>query len=455
MPPVQTEFHIGIDDTDSMLGGCTTYTAALLFRELESKGFKPIDFPSLIRLNPNIPWKTRGNGALSLHFSIDNARLPEAKETALSAVTRTADLSQKSTDPAVGFLTGPVTTLLREFADRALHDIISVREARQTARIAGVEVHLLKGSRGMVGALAAIGADLTGDHTFEILAYRTSENIGAPRRVSHDSIRQMDKEFRRLTFNNVDPETGRILVCPHGPDPVLLGIRGENPETVTRAIGQVCIDEKIERTMIFKSNQGTDAHLKIHRAIASIRRYQSVVINGRVQQTPRMIRGGHVVFRVEDDTSSIDCAAYRQTGSMRDVSIQLVPGDLVTVSGGVHSACGELTVNVEKLEITVLANVVQLENPNCPICGGRCESMGKEQGLRCKKCKARFPRTLQVKKLGQRKIQLGVYLPPPRAQRHLTKPLSRYGVQDHSMLKISKSHIDHMIGSSVLTSSTV
>ena len=39
------EFHIGIDDTDSDIGGCTTYTAAVLFQELFSRGFKPSDFP--------------------------------------------------------------------------------------------------------------------------------------------------------------------------------------------------------------------------------------------------------------------------------------------------------------------------------------------------------------------------------------------------------------------------
>lgn len=57
--------HIGLDDTDSPNGMCTTYLGALLYRELSRFG-EPVDLPKLIRLNPNIPYKTRGNGAVSL-----------------------------------------------------------------------------------------------------------------------------------------------------------------------------------------------------------------------------------------------------------------------------------------------------------------------------------------------------------------------------------------------------
>jgi len=163
---VQTEFHIGIDDTDSTLGGCTTYTAALLFQELVSKGFKPLDFPWLVRLNPNVPWKTRGNGALSLHFTLAEEQRQEVKKTAIATIKRTTDLNQRSTDPAIVFLEGPVPTRLSEFSARALHSILSVREARRIAEALDAETHLFKGPQGLVGALASIGANFCQDHTF-------------------------------------------------------------------------------------------------------------------------------------------------------------------------------------------------------------------------------------------------------------------------------------------------
>ena len=58
--------HIGMDDTDSVEGGCTTWLATEVIKELSD--FDLIDCPRLVRLNPNVPWKTRGNGAVSFTF---------------------------------------------------------------------------------------------------------------------------------------------------------------------------------------------------------------------------------------------------------------------------------------------------------------------------------------------------------------------------------------------------
>src|SRR2546425_11279680 len=439
-----------MDDTDSRLGGCTTYTAALLFQELVSKGLKPIDFPWLVRLNPNIPWKTRGNGALSLHFTLEEEQIQEVKQIAVGVVERATDLSQRSTDPAVVFLKGPVPSALSEFSNTALHDVLSVKEARHVGDAVGVETHVLKGSRGLVGALASIGADFSRDRTFEIIAYRTPESIGTTRRVNLDSVRRMDAMFPGLTFNSVDPETGRVLICPDGPGRVPLGIRGEDPASVAKAFSQIEIDEPIERAVIFKTNQGTDAHLSCHRRIEALKPYQSTVIAGRVSGAPRVVRGGHVIFRTGDETGSVDCAAYRATGPVRETALQLVLGDSVTVSGGIRPRpLGELTLNIEKLEVTGLVDVVRLENPSCSNCETRCESMGEGQGFRCRKCKARLPKTSRIQKLEPRKITLGVYLPPPRAHRHLTKPASRNGIHLHIPFETKNAKIDQTLESLV------
>ncbi len=447
---MQTEFHIGIDDTDSKLGGCTTYTATVLFQELVSKGFRPLDFPWLVRLNPNVPWKTRGNGALALHFLLEREQLEEVKRITLTTVKRTSDLNQRSTDPAVVFVKGPVTTPLSEFSIRALHDILSVREARQVAEAMDVETHLLKGARGLVGALASVGADLSNDHTFEIIAYRTRENRGSARRVNQDSIRLMDAMHRGSTFNNIDPETGRVLICPHGPDPVLFGIRGEDPANLVNACALVGVEEQVERIMVFKTNQGTDAHLNCSRTIRVLQPYESAVIAGTISDVPRIIRGGHTIFETSDETGSIDCAAYSKTGTMREAATHLIPGDMVIVSGGIRlRRIGELTLNVEKLEVTGLANAIRWENPLCSDCGARCESMGKGQGFRCRKCNLHFEKASKSPKSEPRAITRGIYLPPPRAHRHLTKPASRYGFYTPKPSNASGAVIDPTLGSLV------
>src|SRR5690349_25153319 len=65
--------HIGFDDTDSINGRCTTHLSFLIARMLVKKfNVEFIDFPLLIRLNPNVPLKTRGNGAVCLRIKSNN-----------------------------------------------------------------------------------------------------------------------------------------------------------------------------------------------------------------------------------------------------------------------------------------------------------------------------------------------------------------------------------------------
>jgi tRNA(Ile2)-agmatinylcytidine synthase len=422
-----TEFHIGIDDTDSEKGGCTTYTATVLFQDLIERGFKPSDFPWLVRLNPNIPWKTRGNGALAVHFLVDEEQIENVQRVTLDTVAKTTVASARGTDPAVAFLKGEVPRTLREYSTRALHDVLSVREARVVAAKAGAKVHALIGVRGMIGSLAAIGASLDSvENTFEIIAYRRRENLGTSRNIDHESVKLMNAKYGSGTFNNLDPESGRVLVSPHGPDPVLLGIRGYGPQVVLSAFNEVQLGEEVERVMIFRTNQGTDAHLGKMRRTVDLKPHQSGDLIGRVEDVPRVVRGGHVIFRLRDDSGLIDCAVYRPTGSLAIAARDLIPGDRVRVCGGVRRwREGRPTLNVEKLEVLHLVEKIRRVNPACSNCGGRCESMGRGQGLRCKKCRQRDEYASKIQVQQQRHLKSTVYVPPPRARRHLTMPDSK------------------------------
>ena len=59
---------IAADDTDSMRGNCTTFLATEIINAMISESWDLIGYPRLVRLNPAIPWKTRGNGALVMEF---------------------------------------------------------------------------------------------------------------------------------------------------------------------------------------------------------------------------------------------------------------------------------------------------------------------------------------------------------------------------------------------------
>jgi tRNA(Ile2)-agmatinylcytidine synthase len=410
--------------------GCTTYVAALLVEQLQKLGVVFVDYPNLVRLNPNVPWKTRGNGALCLRFRCSANLVDAVKSLVVNLVERNSDMSHARTEPGIVFFQGnSIPKELTEFAQQTIQGIVKMKDALKLIRAFSAEAVAFKSGRGIIGALAAVGATLEGDHTYELIAYRTLENRGTPRRLDVASVRKMNEKTASRTFNNIDPETGRVLITPHGPDPILYGIRGETPSSVKQAHRAVKSLEPIERWMIFRTNHGTDAHLRKAEEISAVLPYHSVILRGRVNGAPRIVPRRHVVFTVEDACGTLDCAAYEPTGELRKAAAQLIEGDTVEVYGGVRPASHKhgLTVNLEKIGVVNLVPKTVLSNPCCPKCGKRMSSMGKNQGFRCDKCRFRDKTLTKTVTEVKRTIEKKLYVTSPRSQRHLTKPLSRYG----------------------------
>jgi len=431
--------HIGFDDTDSPRGGCTTYIAALLVEKLEKLGAKFTDYPNLVRLNPNVPWKTRGNGALCLRIKCDENIMDEIKETVIETVEENSDLIYEGTDPGIVFLSrAKVPKEIRAFAKNAITGIVSMKTALKLLKRFKAEALGFKSGRGIIGGLAAVGETLKGDHTFEIIAYRIPENWGTKRKVDEKSIIEMDRATAPYTFNNVDPETGRILITPRGPDPILFGVRGETPEIVKKAFEMVKPLEPVERWVIFRTNHGTDAHLKKVEQLSQIKPYHPVIARGIVAVNPRIVPRRHVIFAIEDGSARVDCAAYAPTGILRKAASKLVVGDCVEVYGGVRppSQNHPITINLEKLRVLRLAAKLVYRNPLCPQCKKRLKSMGRNKGFRCEKCGLRFPDLVKIAVRVKRNLEKGLYITSPRSQRHLTKPLGRYGMEKRRVSEV-------------------
>ena len=100
-------FYIGIDDTDSPDGMCTTYLASSILNEFERNAIEIEDFPRLIRLNPFAPFKTRGNGGVSFKLSLDQD-IALAKEIVLDYVSRLSMFDCENTNPGVVFYDGEI-----------------------------------------------------------------------------------------------------------------------------------------------------------------------------------------------------------------------------------------------------------------------------------------------------------------------------------------------------------
>ena len=87
---------VGIDDTDSPRGLCTTYLAYRIAVDLRPD-VEVLCYPRLVRLNPNVPFKTRGNAAVCLKIE---AADPETAFTLLaSKVDELSDAEGAQTQP--------------------------------------------------------------------------------------------------------------------------------------------------------------------------------------------------------------------------------------------------------------------------------------------------------------------------------------------------------------------
>ncbi|MEM4711517.1 MAG: tRNA(Ile)(2)-agmatinylcytidine synthase [Archaeoglobaceae archaeon] len=414
-------FWIGIDDTDSVKGMCTTYIALLLIEAMKDFG-ELIGFPRLIRLNPTIPYKTRGNGAVS--FLVDLEDLDKAIEVTDEIIRKYAELSDENTNPGVVFVKEEKAPLLRNFAEKAIKDVLRIEDAMEILQKYSIPYLSYKNGRGLIGALASVGAQLE-DFVYELIAYRFPERIGTRRIVDEESFYELDFRYYPTIFDTVDWCNNVVMAVPGTPCPVLFGLRGENYEILEESI-KMLRTEKWERKAIFITNHATDMHIVESNDIKDFRSYRVV---GRVLRKPYDIVGGHVFFEIETKNSALKCSAFEPTKQFRNVIRNLIPGDVVEVYGSVKNS----TLNLEKIRVLSVAKSFVEMNPICPICGKRMESAGKGQGFRCKKCRTRAFDRIRVEV--PRKIEIGFYEVPPCARRHLTKPLIRMNVEKRHVFR--------------------
>jgi len=303
--------------------------------------------------------------------------------------------------------------------EKTAKQVVTLKETEETLKSLNAKYKGYKNCRGLIGATASIAWFDNKDKTFELIAYRERKKWGSQRFVDDESAKEIDKKYAS-TFDNFDYKNKHNRLVPSSPCPVLFGIRGENEKDLTNA-KSIIQSEKISSWIIFLSNQGTDDHLQ-KKTIKTILPYESVIIKGKIIKNPYTIRGGHVFFRIQDDTGSIDCASYEPTKQFREIIRKLIVGDIVEVYGGVRKK--PLTINLEKINILNLEdNLEKVENPVCKKCGKHMKSKGTEQGYKCIKCGTRSSNAKFKEK--KRNLKPGFYEVPVCARRHLSKPLKR------------------------------
>ncbi len=370
-----------MDDTDSARGYCTTYLAFRIARDLRPD-VRVLPYPRLVRLNPNIPFKTRGNAAVCLQ--VETTDPGRAFELVSSKLREFSDVDGGANSGLV-FLDEPArSSLFEQLYSDALSGLVSPSRVRRMLTENGVRFTTLGNGMGLVGAASSLAFDERYDHTFELISYRTSDSWGSRRLVDPSSVTEMDRGTFPHTFNSYDYQKRKVLIAPHGPDPVFVGLRGDSPAEVIEAFSRLRYEGVPEGHMVYVSNQHTDAHLERR---LDWKVFSSGWARGKVDEV-RTGAGGHLYATINEEGRRRLCAFYEPTGDLRRVAKRLKKGDSVRLFGGVRrgTSIHPKILNVEKMEVLSLAP-------------------GKRDGILVK----------------------GTYISSPRANRHLTKPLVRYG----------------------------
>jgi tRNA(Ile2)-agmatinylcytidine synthase len=410
---------VGLDDTDSRERGmCTTYVATRLAEAIDAAG-GTVTERRLIRLNPAVEWKTRGNAALCLETDL----APEAAvDLAAETIERLAATDDPRTSPGLVVADGGAAAVpdrVAAFARRALRERVDRSAALSFADRLGYRHRGWDGGRGRIGALAAVGAGAAfEDWTYEHVAYRALDRCGTPRRVDRASVRAAAAAAYPDAWDTVDRVEDELVCVPAAPGPILYGIRGDDPETV-RATARAIESEPVDREATFVTNQGTDAHLRPGR-VGALREGRSYRVDGVVDAPPETRAGGHVHLAIREGDATLPCVAFEPTKRFRDHVRALRPGDRVTV-------CGEVGRGTLKLEKFALRRAVRTERvvPTCPDCERSMESAGRGQGYRCRDCGTTAPG--RAERPLDRALDPGWYEVPPCARRHVAKPLVRGG----------------------------
>jgi tRNA(Ile2)-agmatinylcytidine synthase len=419
-----TILRVGFDDTDSPKGMCTTYLAYKLVNSLKQDNVKFLDYPRLVRFNPNIPWKTRGNGAVSFTIRTSNPR--RIKNKVIKFVTRFSDLKNGANPGVVFYENDSIPQEFTDLSKKALWSLIGRSQIKKFIAKHHLESFHIGNGQGLVGALGAIGYKFN-DHTFELISYRKKSQFGKKRKIVPSSVLHMQEKTYPKTFNSFDTKKQRIIFAPHGPDPVFFGIRGEDVDSLFYASKMIQTKEKPIGHLVFKSNQGTGDHLQNELDISSIKPYSSGFIVGKVSGAPTIERGGHVKFLISKNGSDLTCFVYKPTGITRD-AFQLAVGDVIRVGGGIRRSSAKYgrVLNVEFFDILELQKKTILVNPTCKKCNKKMKSKGQNQGFECIRCGNKATsKTIQTI---PRKIKSRLYIPQPSAHRHLTRPQQRINI---------------------------
>ena len=388
---------LGLDDTDSLAGGCTTAVFHDLLNSLPTS--TTIGTPRLVRLWPFAQRRTRGNAALGVELLTDDlASLISHLEAwwanhiaPLAGEVASSEVSSREQSPAspgmVWFDNQPPS----EIYAKAVSKEVSLSELPTPERSWG--------GHGRIGATAAVAWNGK-QCTWEAIAWRKG-GVDSPRRVDSTTLEAVDS-WPEIIFSR-DPRRGTSLVAPRGLSPVLFGLRATAEQAAKKACHLLVHSEKTEPVQgwrVFQTNQASGDHLG-----------DNWLLEVRDVSIDPVRKHAHI------STNGPDVLCYAEGGPVNALARWVKEGDVIEVAGLVDH---DEHLHAERLKLKSWVPRSR-QRPLCPECLIRMKSMGAGQGIRCPKCKRREPDEW-IDIPGSPPFTTWVE-PPVDARRHLARPL--------------------------------
>ena len=388
---------LGLDDTDSLAGGCTTAVFHDLLNGLPDSTL--IGTPRLVRLWPFAQRRTRGNAALGVELQSDDVagliRHLDAWWTKhiapFAGEVLPSDVSSREQSPASPGMVWFDVQPSPEIYTKAVREEVSLNVLPIPERSWG--------GHGRIGATAAV-AWKGKQCTWEAIAWRM-DGVDSPRCVDSSTVEVVDA-WPEIVFSR-DPRRGTSLIAPRGRSPVLFGIRSTAKEAAEKASHLLIHSEETETVRgwrVFQTNQASGDHLGDD--------WQLEVRTVTVDPTRKHAQ-------IITDGPNVLC--YAEGGPVNALARWVKEGDVIEVAGLIDQ---NQQLHAERLRVKSWVPRSR-QRPLCPDCSVRMKSMGAGQGIRCPKCKRRQaddwvnipcspPSTSWVE-------------PPVDARRHLARPL--------------------------------
>ena len=368
---------LGIDDTDSLDGGCTT----LVFNELLNAIPCEYGEPRLTRLWPFAAQRTRGNASLSVELFADESiqqwldKYWNEKILPLKGMVSESEHSERKQYPS-----DPGMTLFSEQPDEDYY--WKAVRGEVDYFVGGYQW----GGKGRIGAAASC-AWRASNPTWEGIAWRLGD-----REVSEESLSIVDAMDG--TFLCRDPRNSRGLVAPRGACPVMFGVRATTRKVANEAT-KILLDGSAATTghRIFATNQASGDHIE------SVEKF--------TVHSKEILQGGHVILNDK-------YLAFKDSGELNLLAQWLEIGDKVRFIGLTH----EGKTHLEGLH---LDESTQKTRPICK-CGTRMKSMGANQGVRCPNCKNKSTTEWIIE--DRMSPFSGWVQPPSDKRRHLAKTMT-------------------------------